>query len=76
MSDSQNPAGNPPANEKKIKARVLTAVTIGEQRFQPNEVVSVDAKTLKAHADQLDADPSAVRYAENLKKKSTDEIED
>lgn len=70
MSDNQNPT------EKKTKARVLAAVTIGEQRFQPNDVVSVDAKTLKAHADQLDAEPSAVRYAEGLKKKASEEIED
>lgn len=76
MSENKNPAENPPSNEKKTKARVLSAVTIGEQRFQPNDVVAVDAKTLKAHADQLDADPAAVRYAEGLKKKASDEIED
>jgi hypothetical protein len=76
MSENQNPPANPPAAEKKIKARVLAAVTIGEQRYQPNDVVAVDAKTLKAHAEQLDADASAVRYAESLKKRSSDEIED
>lgn len=81
MSDPQKnppeaPTTTPPA-DKKVKARVLAAVTIGDERYQPNDVISVDAKTLKAHADQLDADASAVKYAEGLKKKaSSDAIED
>lgn len=41
MSENQNPPANPPAAEKKIKARVLTAVTIGEQRYQPKDRKSV-----------------------------------
>jgi hypothetical protein len=77
MSDNQNQTANQPSTEKKVKARVLSAVTIGEDRFQPNDVISVDTKTLKAHADQLDADPAAVRYAEQQKRKaSSDSVED
>lgn len=83
MSDPQKsttadtaPPAAPPATDKKVKARVLSAVTIGDERYQPNDVISVDAKTLKAHADKLDADSSAVKYAEGLKKKASDAIED
>lgn len=72
MSDNKNPIG-----DKKVKARVLSAVTIGNERFKPNDVIAVDVTTLKAHADHLDAEPAAVRYAESLKKKpAEDAIED
>lgn len=53
--------------EKAKKARVLVATTIGGKACIPNDVVSVDDATLKAHADVLDADPAAVKFAESLK---------
>lgn len=55
-----------PKSAKATKARVLVAVTIGDAAYQPNDVASFDDATIKAHADALDADPAAVKYAESL----------
>jgi len=62
------PPANPPAEPAKgKKARVLVATTIRDKLRQPNDVITVDDATLKAHAGELDADPAAVKYAESLK---------
>jgi hypothetical protein len=55
------------ANEKakgKVKARVLVDCAIG----RCNEVVEVEEAQLVSLAGQVDADPSAVAYAESLAK--------
>lgn len=51
------------AKAKTTRARVLGAVTIAGKALSPNDVVDVDDKTLKAHADVLDAAPEAAEAA-------------
>lgn len=66
-----NPNPNPPQEPPKAKARkarVLVDCEIDGKQYKPNDVATFDDATLKAHADQLDATPAAVAYAESLKK--------
>lgn len=47
----------------KTKARVLIGTTIAGVSLVPNDVIEVDVKTLKAHADELDASAEAIEAA-------------
>lgn len=62
----------PPPAGKKVKARVLVASVIAGEHRQPNDVITVDAATLKGNAGALDADPAAVKYAESLRGSAED----
>lgn len=48
---------------KRIKARVLCAIALGDVNLKANDVVAVDEKTLKAHQAELDPAPEAVQAA-------------
>ena len=70
MSDqNQNPTPADPQKEppktKGKKARVLVACEIGGKKYAANDIDVFDDATLKSHAGELDADPSAVKYAES-----------
>lgn len=51
------------ANPKLIRARVLTALTLSGVSLRPNDIVSVDDKTLRAHEAALDGAAEAVEAA-------------
>lgn len=68
-AENQQP---PPPASKKVKARVLVASVIAGEQRQPNDVITVDAATLKGNAGALDADPAAVKYAESLRDSAED----
>lgn len=52
------------ATEKHIKARVLVECDLGKA----NDVIEIDPAKVKALGDKIDTDPSAIAYAESLKK--------
>ena len=45
-----------------MKARILVAVSIEGNEYQPNDVVDLSASLIKAFADGVDTDPAAVSY--------------
>ncbi|EEG10295.1 hypothetical protein [Pseudogulbenkiania ferrooxidans] len=51
------------ATAKLTRARVLVAFVLSGIDLLPNDVVSVDEKTLKAHPAELDPTPEAVEAA-------------
>ncbi|MBN3004508.1 hypothetical protein JW897_12255 [Chromobacterium alkanivorans] len=51
------------ATAKLTRARVLGAFVLSGVDLRPNDVVSVDEKTLKAHPAELDPTPEAVEAA-------------
>lgn len=54
----------PDLGEKRVMARVLVACVYGE----PNDVVELDADLVVGLAGIVDADPTAVEFAESLEK--------
>ncbi|UGA37796.1 hypothetical protein JOS77_28250 [Chromobacterium haemolyticum] len=46
-----------------ITVRVLSAVTIGDVRYQPNTVLTLSSVLAKQHADALDDHPDAIAMA-------------
>ena len=52
---------------ERCDVRVLAAVTIGDTRYQPDEVIEgLPVATAKAHQDSVDPHPDAVAYARSL----------
>lgn len=47
----------------QLKARVLVATVINGHALQPNNVVLINDKQLKAHSSDLDADEVAIAAA-------------
>lgn len=58
---SAEPAPAPPENV--ITVRVLSAVTIGDARYQPNTVLTLPAVLAQQHAEALDDHPDAIAMA-------------
>lgn len=57
-------AAAPAESGKTVNGRVLAAITFGEVRFEPNDVIEgVPEKLAKQHADSIDTTPEAVAYA-------------
>lgn len=50
----------------EIKARVLLEVTIEGNKYQPDDVVSLDEAQLYDYRGMVDPHPDAVRHAESI----------
>lgn len=56
-----------PAQVERCDVRVLAAVTIGDTRYQPDEVIEgLPVAVAQAHSDSVDTHPDAVAYARTL----------
>lgn len=53
----------PAPTEDVITVRVLSAVTIGDARYQPNTVLTLPAVLAQQHAEALDNHPDAIAMA-------------
>ncbi|WP_374424757.1 hypothetical protein [Chromobacterium sp.] len=62
-SEPEATAESPPAPDAVITARVLSAVTISDTRYQPNTVLTLPAVLAQQHADALDDHPDAIAMA-------------
>ncbi|MDH0342840.1 hypothetical protein [Chromobacterium haemolyticum] len=71
VAHQSEPASEPEASaepalaptEDVITVRVLSAVTIGDERYQPNTVLTLPAVLAQQHADALDDHPDAIAMA-------------
>lgn len=59
----QNTQPPAPQEDAVITVRVLSAVTIGAVRYQPNTVLTLSSVLAKQHAVALDDHPDAIAMA-------------
>ncbi|MEM5371351.1 hypothetical protein V4C53_35700 [Paraburkholderia azotifigens] len=70
MAENQNQEDKQPTEKKAVVKGTKVRVLVSCEHGEPNDVVVLDAETIKAAKQHgaIDDEPAAVKYAESLNK--------